>query len=107
MKKFCLTIGLSIIALFLHCRKPEEVFYAFSADRETRPITGCLELDSYALNAVILSKKSVVSNIYLCSQERVVQFYASMRECQEVHDSFVTLYGEHTLATDTYENDLK
>ena len=82
------------------------MFYAFSLDRENRPIRGCLELDNSALSAVIISmncKKGVVPNIYLCSQERLVQVYASMRECQEVHDTFVTLYGEHTLGSDLYE----
>ena len=101
-----LIFGLSVAILFVHCQESADVFYAFSADSENRPISGCLELDSHALNAVILSmkcKKSVVSNIYLCSEKRVVQFYPSMLECQEVYDSFVKLYGEHTLATDPYE----
>ena len=85
----------------------EEPMYAFSADGQNRPITGCLELDNNSLSAVILSmncKKSMYSHILLCSQERVVQFYASSKECQKVHDSLVALFGEHSLATDPHEN---
>jgi len=107
LKTIRIITALLIIFSFTSPIMAEAPIYAFSADGKNRPITGCLELDNHSLSAVILSmncKKSVVPNIILCSQERVVQFYPSLKECQKAHDSLAALYGEHRLATDPYEN---
>ena len=85
----------------------ESPMFAFSVDSQNRPITGCLEIDSHALSSIIISmncKKTVVPHIYICSQERLVQYYKTQKDCQKAKDELSTLHGEHTLATDPHEN---
>lgn len=97
MKLIQIIIALLITFSISSYTMAEEPMYAFSADGKNRPITGCLEIGNRSLSAIILSmncKKSVVPNILLCSQERVVQYYTSSNECQKAHDSLVILNGK-------------
>jgi len=84
----------------------ESPMFAFSVDSQNRPITGCLEIDSHALSSIIISmncKKTAVPHIYICSQERLVQYYKTQKDCQKARDELSALHGEHTLATDPHE----
>jgi len=110
MKSIQILVALSIIFSLSSPTMAEEPMYAFSADGKNRPITGCLEIGNHSLNAIILSmncKKSIVPNIFLCSQKRVVQYYTSSKVCRKAHDNLVILSGEHSLATDSYEQSAK
>lgn len=85
----------------------ESPMFAFSVDSQNRPITGCLEIDSYSLSSIIISmncKKTAVPHIYICSQDRLVQYYKTQKDCQTARDELSKLHGEHTLATDPHEN---
>jgi hypothetical protein len=83
----------------------ESLMYAFSVDSQNRPITGCLEIDSHSLSSIIISmncKKTAVPHIYICSQDRLVQYYKTQKNCQNARDELSKLHGEHTLAADPH-----
>src|SRR4030067_195532 len=106
--KYLIIVGIILFShLLVTAVAAESPKFAFSVDSKNRPITGCLEIDSHSLSSIIISmncKKTAVSHIYICSQERLVQYYKTQKDCQTARDELSTLHGEHTLATDPHEN---
>lgn len=104
MKKMLLLAKLNLVAILSSLPVAAgSSKYVFSADRQLRPITDCLAIDNYSLSAIVISmdcQKSLISNIILCSQGRMVGVYPTIKECQEARDSLVATNGEHPFSTD-------
>jgi hypothetical protein len=77
--------------------------YVFSADKNERPITGCLEMgvDGFFAAAIAMNcQKSVIENIMLCSNGRTLSYYHEKTECDKVNSEFKEKFGSYSLSTD-------
>lgn len=106
--KYLIIVGFILFPCFLVIPvAAESPMFAFSLDSQNRPITDCLEIDSHSLSSIIISmncKKTAVPHIYICNQERLVQYYKTQKDCQKANDELTALHGKHTLATDPHES---
>jgi hypothetical protein len=98
---------LFLICFVLTCAspKPQNTVYVLSLDEKDRPICDCLETNSDGLAAIWVSmncKKSVVDNIYLCSEERALHVFKKKDECEKALALFTKANGKHTLADDPW-----
>lgn len=97
---------ISVLAFTGTCASLEATdMWTFSIDKANRPIVGCLKINHKDLSTLWISmncQKSIVQNIYLCSQGRAVQVFEEKKECESSRESMFKLHGLYTLETDPY-----
>jgi hypothetical protein len=97
----------AVIILAVGCKFSEEnKRWALSLDKSNRPITDCLQLNSDGFFAAAIAmncQKSVVENMFLCSQGRMLNHYDKKDECDATYKQFKRDHGEYTLKSDPWE----